>query len=279
MNTLIKVVHESPPKVRFAPKKEDLWGKYFVHPEIMKVIEKKRLLGVLWLIKEKCGETDLYHALGVAENIMFLAYWMRIVSGVVEKLIFSALLHDIGRVFLKENYSKKLGKLSPDERKEMNKHPGKSFEYLVAAGELLIAEIVIGHHEYTKGYPRKKERRDAERINKWILLKDRRSGRDRREDKSELDWMKRLLAIADIFHSLKRGCPNGRAYVECKDSLETIHERYLELACFRSEMDLRAIYLLKKKEFVLIKNEKVISRNTASSTKLYLATSRSSYMN
>lgn len=75
----------------------------------------------------------------------------------VEELKTAGLLHDIGKIAIDEKILNKPGKLTADERKEIDRHSEIGFRILGAMIEMSeIAEFVLCHHERWdgKGYPK-----------------------------------------------------------------------------------------------------------------------------
>ncbi len=69
----------------------------------------------------------------------------------------SALVYDIGNISTEYHYFFRKGKLSEEERKEMQTHPASAFHILKNIGSYSeVAEIVLCHHENIdgSGYPR-----------------------------------------------------------------------------------------------------------------------------
>ena len=69
----------------------------------------------------------------------------------------AGLLHDIGKIAIKEEILNKPGKLSPDEYNEIKRHPESSYQILKTIDAYAgLAEDVLSHHERWdgKGYPR-----------------------------------------------------------------------------------------------------------------------------
>lgn len=75
----------------------------------------------------------------------------------VQRIATGALLHDIGKVRIPLAILDKPGKLSPEERLEINKHPGYGAEILRKDGQFSgeVVEIALHHHELLdgSGYP------------------------------------------------------------------------------------------------------------------------------
>ena len=74
----------------------------------------------------------------------------------LDGLRYGAILHDIGKIFIKEDMLKKNGKLTPDERVEMMRHPIHGAEMVRDIPYLAAAIPVIRHHHERwdgTGYP------------------------------------------------------------------------------------------------------------------------------
>ena len=75
----------------------------------------------------------------------------------VQRLAVAGLVHDIGKVRIPLDILDKPGKLTPEERLEINKHPGFGAEILMKDGQFGddILDIVLHHHELLdgSGYP------------------------------------------------------------------------------------------------------------------------------
>ncbi len=78
----------------------------------------------------------------------------------LEKLRLSAILHDIGKIGVRDNVLLKQGRLDDDEFEKMSRHPGYGSEVLNKSNIKQLREVipgVRGHHERYdgKGYPDK----------------------------------------------------------------------------------------------------------------------------
>jgi diguanylate cyclase (GGDEF)-like protein len=76
----------------------------------------------------------------------------------VQVATLAALLHDIGKIGIRDAVLQKPGKLTDEEWVEMRQHPEIGLQILQASGGImaLIGQIVVAHHERWdgKGYPR-----------------------------------------------------------------------------------------------------------------------------
>jgi putative two-component system response regulator len=69
----------------------------------------------------------------------------------------AALLHDIGKIGVPEAILRKPGRLTPEEKAEMDKHVAHGYRALAGIPKLQrVRELVLGHHEWWdgRGYPR-----------------------------------------------------------------------------------------------------------------------------
>jgi HD-GYP domain-containing protein (c-di-GMP phosphodiesterase class II) len=75
----------------------------------------------------------------------------------IQELKTVGLLHDIGKIAVDENILNKPGKLTEDEREEINKHPEIGYRILSSVNDMSeMAEYVLAHHERWDGggYPK-----------------------------------------------------------------------------------------------------------------------------
>jgi diguanylate cyclase (GGDEF)-like protein len=78
-------------------------------------------------------------------------------EGKIKELKSVGLLHDIGKVAIDENILNKPGKLTPEEREEIERHPEIGYRILSSVNEMSeIAEYALAHHERWDGlgYPK-----------------------------------------------------------------------------------------------------------------------------
>lgn len=96
------------------------------------------------------------HSERVEKYAIALAREMRLSRTQIENISVAALLHDVGKIGIDESILNKPGKLSPEERLEIEKHPEISVSILKEVKLApIIFEIVLHHHERYdgKGYP------------------------------------------------------------------------------------------------------------------------------
>lgn len=96
------------------------------------------------------------HSRRVVAYTLRLARQLGLSEERIEHLRRGALLHDVGKIGVPDRILHKPGALSPEERKEIEKHPQKGYEMLLGIPPLTEAiQIVLAHHEHWdgQGYP------------------------------------------------------------------------------------------------------------------------------
>jgi response regulator RpfG family c-di-GMP phosphodiesterase len=117
----------------------------------------------------------------------------------LEKLKLSAILHDIGKIGIRDHILLKKGRLEPDELEKMNMHPGYGSEILGHVKQLQkVIPGVRGHHEKYDGtgYP------------------DRLKGEN-------IPLIARIIAVADTFDAITTDRPYRNALSK-GDALEEL---------------------------------------------------------
>lgn len=111
---------------------------------------------LLSTLMEKSAETR-EHAERMRELGIKIAKRLKLSSRDIDELSLLALLHDIGKVGVKEEILKKPSSLTEEEWQEMRKHPEIGCRIAQNTAELLsVAEYILSHHERWDGtgYPR-----------------------------------------------------------------------------------------------------------------------------
>jgi len=228
------------------PRRKRPWEEGDVLPNVMKVIKGGHVVREALLeIGDKCGEGLIKHAFGVANIISSVSDAMHSFLGDENLLVGVALTHDVGKKNLPRQVLLNSGKLSFEERELVRKHPKWSCNFLRAYGAWEEAEVVVRHHECAKNYPRSDSERRRMRL---PVIKERRSGCDRRAENSRYVRLSNLLSIADIMESMS----SERPYIQLKNKRKTLVERVGELHKFSSDEERRMINLLVKGGFKVI---------------------------
>lgn len=127
--------------------------------ELLDIITSKR--DVSYSINEiRMSDDYLYeHSLNVMVSCLYTGILMQYDKIKLHKLALGALLHDIGKVFIDPEILNKPGKLTPEERVEIEKHPEVGYRYVSdnyrSEISALSKQIILQHHEKWngKGYP------------------------------------------------------------------------------------------------------------------------------
>lgn len=134
-------------------------------------------------------EKTFLHSLEVGNMAAFLIENLKDKLSEKERqiLIGSALLHDYGKTSISPEILNKREALTPEERREIEKHPTESY-YALKEWNADVAKVAVAHHEHQEhSYPRKETL--PEIIEKRV-----------RDD--EADRMSRILAIMDSFQAM-----------------------------------------------------------------------------
>lgn len=111
------------------------------------------LLGTLF---EKSMETE-EHAKRLEHYCNLVGRMLKLSPHELDNLTLFAMLHDIGKVAIRESVLQKPGPLSPGEWEEMKRHSEIGYRIAQSSPELsIIAEYILSHHEHWngEGYPR-----------------------------------------------------------------------------------------------------------------------------
>lgn len=152
---------------------------------------------LLAMLYEKSNETE-EHSKRMESHCHCIGRRLNLSSKEMDELSLLALLHDIGKVSVDPNILRKPGALTPEEWKEMKRHPEIGYRIAQATPELsIVAELILAHHERWdgKGYPRG-------------LVAE------------EIPFPCRILAVADAFDAMT----NDRVYRRAMSVEEAILE-------------------------------------------------------
>ena len=116
------------------------------------------------------------HSMNVCVLAMGLAEWLRLSPDDVRTFGVAGLLHDLGKVRISKEILTKPGKLTPEERAEMNRHPAEGARLILSAEEDmdLAAVVAYEHHIMLNGggYPGFRYARDCHRASKLVHVCD-----------------------------------------------------------------------------------------------------------
>lgn len=150
--------------------------------------EDKFVHELLFDLKNHDQKTFL-HSLEVGNMASFLIE--KLGNKLTEKerqiLMSAALLHDYGKTSISPEILNKKDILTPEERKEIEKHPTEGF-YALREWNIEVAKVAVAHHEHQEhSYPRKNFIKD------FI---------DNRKKDEKSDKISRILAIIDSFQAM-----------------------------------------------------------------------------
>ena len=103
----------------------------------------------------KSSETE-EHAERLHKHCLAIGRELKLAAKAMDELALLAMLHDIGKVGIKESVLQKPGTLTPEEWEEMKRHPQIGYRIAANTPELAtVAEYILWHHERWdgKGYP------------------------------------------------------------------------------------------------------------------------------
>lgn len=140
------------------------------------------------------------HSVNVAVLSSVIGMAMHLDNTKIEKLTASALLHDIGKVFMPKDIVNKVEKLTKEEEKLYKCHPEKGYRYIKQYYTVPVTTYVgiLQHHERYDGYGYPDGKR-GEEISKFG----------------------RVLCLCDAYDNLVSERPNKKAYLP-SDAIEYI---------------------------------------------------------
>lgn len=150
---------------------------------------------------EEHDKDSLAHSIRVGALAMDIGKQNNLSKNDIKLLGIAGLLHDLGKCDIPKEILTKKSELTPDERKEIEKHSLYGFLRLKEKAFATIRKMVVAHHEYThKPYPRKHQRQD-----------------------DALSFVTQILAVADMFDALvsERSYKKAFAKAEVREILLT----------------------------------------------------------
>ncbi len=116
---------------------------------------KEMYLGTIQTLAQAIDEKDPYskgHTKRVAEYAVQIAKKMNLPQKLVRNIEYAALIHDIGKIGIKDSVLNKPARLSDAEYETIKKHP-RIGERILAPVEFLtnVAPLVLYHHEHYDG--------------------------------------------------------------------------------------------------------------------------------
>ena len=144
-----------------------------------KMTEKRNIQGIIIESLEKQYLMRSYemgeHQSRVQELIQQLKKNLSLTDSEVEYLNLLSSYHDIGQITMSEFVLGRPGPLSPDEWKEIKKHPETGYHIAISSAELSpVADYILTHHERWdgQGYPHKLKGSDIPKLSRIFFIVD-----------------------------------------------------------------------------------------------------------
>jgi len=151
----VKTVHHVLKKIA-EEKKLDLESTKVTAGQLLSTVYRNRAAILNIAGMKKIDEYTFVHSVNVAAYTTIIGLELGIERKELEEICTGALLHDVGKMLVRENVLNKPGKLTPEEFEEMKLHTIMGYEILRENGiEEKMAIIAKGHHEKCdgSGYP------------------------------------------------------------------------------------------------------------------------------
>lgn len=129
---------------------------------------------LLTTLFEKSMETE-EHAERLKDYCNLVGSKLKCSDKELQELTLLAILHDIGKIGIRESILQKPGPLTPEEWEEMRKHPEIGYRIAQNTPELAnVAEHILSHHERWdgKGYPRSLTRDEIPLVCRILAVAD-----------------------------------------------------------------------------------------------------------
>ncbi len=116
------------------------------------------------------------HSMNVSVLAMALSEWVGLGARDVRSFGVAGLLHDIGKIRIPAEILNKAGRLTPEEREAMNRHPVEGARIIVDAEENLDLAAVVAYEHHVMvnggGYPRFDYPRECHHASKLVHVCD-----------------------------------------------------------------------------------------------------------
>jgi putative nucleotidyltransferase with HDIG domain len=172
-----------------------------VHGVIDGVVHNPSALALFSNLKSRQQDT-VRHSLNVCILSLLFGRHLGLNEKQLSDLGYAALLHDVGEIKVSQEILDKHNRgLTPEEKKEMEKHAQYGAEILLSTPDIpgIAIEVARSHHERVngKGYPKG--------------LKD-----------TEINYFARLVSIVDVYEIVTNH-PGAKVHVSCSDALKSIY--------------------------------------------------------
>lgn len=129
---------------------------------------------LLSMLEEKSEETQ-QHSERIAKYCTRVVQELKLPDGMMNDVFLLAMLHDIGKIGIEYEILNKPGKLTPEERVQIQRHPEIGYRITQNIPELVqVSEYILSHHERWDGtgYPRKLKGEEIPLISRIISVID-----------------------------------------------------------------------------------------------------------
>ncbi len=160
----------------------------------------KYLKMIIYSMEFKSPVTML-HSVNTTTISVFLGQKLNLPKDVQEKLYYSALLHDVGKIAIPESILEFKGKLDSDKMIIMRTHSSYTEEILNGLFDQDIIDYAVNHHEKLNGtgYPKGLSAKDLTTEMRIVAIADITSALiSKRSYKGEYDWDKTVLILNDM---------------------------------------------------------------------------------
>ncbi len=164
-------------------------------------VQSKAIESIINILHEK-NRREEQHCKRVSELSYCFGKALNLSEREMNELKTIGLLHDIGKIAIDEKILNKEGKLTQEEYKKIQKHPGIGYAILSTVNEMReIADYVLAHHESYDG-----------------------SGYPKGLKGKEIPYLSRIITVIDAFDAMTSNRPYRKA--------KTYQEAYVELKRF-----------------------------------------------
>ncbi len=160
----------------------------------------KYLKMIIYSMEFKSPVTML-HSVNTTTISVFLGTKLNLPPETIEKLYYSALLHDIGKIAIPESILEFKGKLDSDKMTIMRTHASYTEEILNGLFEQDIIDYAVNHHEKLdgSGYPKGLNANQLTTEMRIVAIADITSALiSRRSYKGKYDWQKAVGILEDM---------------------------------------------------------------------------------
>jgi len=154
------------------------------------------------------------HSQRVTEMAVAIARELSMSEDEIEKIRLAGLLHDIGKIGVRESVLNKPGRLTDEEYREVMAHPEIGERILSpVVGDMEILKMVRHHHERYdgNGYPDGLSGEEVSEETAVVAVVEACSDMSSAEGKEKLSQGARILAVADAYDAMTSDRPYRRA--------------------------------------------------------------------